>query len=63
MPKVESKLKYGRVPAKTPCPFSSVCHEKKAGWCEHQGEAHLVAFSCGVARAFDACLIKIKKSA
>lgn len=48
-----SVLVQGKIPARTPCPFANVCHEKRNGWCNHRGEAHRVPYSCGYARLFD----------
>lgn len=48
-----SVLIKGMIPKRTPCPFAEKCHERAAGWCGHHGEAHKVAYYCGLARLFD----------
>jgi hypothetical protein len=45
-----SKLVDGKIPAHTMCPFKNKCTTIK---CHHGGISHKVAFSCGMARAFD----------
>ena len=49
----KTKLKDGKIPAHTECPFLHQCPEPKAGWCAHNGINHSVEFSCGTARMWD----------
>lgn len=54
----DSKLKFGKIPANTECPFKSGCaYAKHDGtnhsMCHHQGKEHPIEYSCGAARAFD----------
>lgn len=48
-----SKLKDGKIPPGTECPFAEECVEKRAGLCKHHGALHTVKFSCAIARLFD----------
>jgi len=47
------QLKGGMIPVGSECPFKSHCEYDKSGDCHHMGKEHPVAFSCGLARAFD----------
>ena len=47
------QLVNGRIPANTICPFRKECSVAAQGTCHHLGEQHKVAFSCGMARAFE----------
>jgi alcohol dehydrogenase class IV len=54
----DSRLKAGKIPANTVCPFRAGCAfaqdtDAHHSMCHHQGEDHPIEYSCGAARAFD----------
>ena len=51
--KQKGKLKNGRIPQYTECPFKEECCEHINSHCAHNGKNHKVEFSCGYARAFN----------
>jgi hypothetical protein len=48
-----SKLIDGRIPPHTECPFRNRCGFAENNTCHHKGVEHVVAYSCGAARAYD----------
>jgi hypothetical protein len=48
-----SLLEDGLIPAGQECPFKDQCEVAIEGRCYHNGKDHTVAFSCGLARAFE----------
>lgn len=52
MERKPSQLVNGRIPPHTPCPFTAQC-PSHGNSCGHKGVEHIMAYSCGYARAFD----------
>ena len=43
-------LVNGKIPAFTECPYKVECKERTSTKCFHNGDKHVVDYSCGMAR-------------
>lgn len=56
-----SKLKDGRIPPYTVCPYKAQCSIAKVGLCKHTGTTHAVSFSCATARGYELIQLGVRK--